>query len=217
MKTTRDKLIQAARNLILNKGLNKTTFREISSIAGVNLAAINYHFGSKEKFLTELLSDSMISLEQMRLDHLKKAAEIYNNTAIPLKVTLRCFYEPVITFLEQNKDVLQLWSTVFLQYGTTTIYSQAVYNSKNVTIKEFYKAIKAALPQYPDDILISRFTVVDNMTRIFLGPRWIVAQTFEILGTDAKDSKGILDTVIDIASNGLIAPLPCAADEIFLK
>lgn len=213
MKTTREKLIRAARSIILNKGLDKATFRAVSSAAGVNLAAINYHFGSKEKFLTELLIDSMVSLEQKRLDRLKKASEMYTGKAfIPVEVILRCFYEPIITFLEQNRDVQQLWSIIFQQYGTTKIYSQAVYDSKNTTIKEYYKAIKAALPQHPDDILIARFAAIDNMTRIFLGPGWIVNQTFEILGSDAKTSKDILDTIVDIAASGLKSPATCVTD-----
>jgi len=213
MKTTREKLILAARNIILNKGLDKATFRAISSAAGVNLAAINYYFGSREKFLTELLFDSMISLEQRKLDRLKKAAEMYSGTFIPIETILRCFYEPVITFLEQNKDVLQLWSIIFHQYGTTKIYSQAVYDSKNATTKEYYKAVKAALPQQSDNILIARFAVIDNMTRIFIGPGWVVNQTFEILGSDARTSKDILDTIVDIAANGLKAPAPSVTDE----
>ena len=213
MKTTREKLILAAKGIILNDSLDKATFRAISSAAGVNLAAINYHFGSKEKFLTELLFDSMISLEQKRLARLKKASETYSNTFIPIEVTLRCFYEPVIIFLEQNKDVQQLWANIFRQYGMTEIYSQAVYDSKNTTTKEYYKAIKAALPQHPDNILIARFAVIENMTRLFLGPEWIVNQTFEILGLNATSPSNILDTVVDIAANGLKAPTPCITDE----
>ena len=208
MKTTREKLILAAKKIILNDGLDKATFRAISAAAGVNLASINYHFGSKENFVTELLIDSMISLEQKRLARLKKAAEMYADSFIPVEVTLRCFYEPVITFLEQNRDVQQLWSIIFQQYGTTKIYSQAVYDSKNTTTKEYYKAIKAALPQYPDTILIARFAIVENMTRLFLGPEWIISQTFEILGLNTSASKNILDTIIDVAANGLKAPVP---------
>ena len=216
MKTTRDKLILAAKNIILNDGLDKATFRAISAAAGVNLASINYHFGSREKFLTELLFDSMTSIEQERLARLKKAAEMHRNAFIPIEVTLRCFYEPVIIFLEQNKDVQQLWSIIFRQYGTTKIYSQAVYDSKNTATKEYYKAIKAALPQHPDSILIPRFAVVENMTRLFLGPEWLVNQTFEILGLDAIASKRyILDTLVDIAANGLKAPAPCITEEFF--
>jgi AcrR family transcriptional regulator len=53
--TNRDALLLAARKCLLEKGFNRTTARDIASAAGVSLAAIGYHFSSKEALLTEAL------------------------------------------------------------------------------------------------------------------------------------------------------------------
>jgi AcrR family transcriptional regulator len=53
--TNRDALLSAARKCLLDKGYNRTTARDITSAAGVSLAAIGYHFSSKETLLTEAL------------------------------------------------------------------------------------------------------------------------------------------------------------------
>ena len=53
--TNRDALLLAARKCLLDKGYNRTTARDIASAAGVSLAAIGYHFSSKETLLTEAL------------------------------------------------------------------------------------------------------------------------------------------------------------------
>lgn len=53
--TNRDALLLAAKKCLLEKGLNRTTARDIASAAGVSLAAIGYHFSSKEALLTEAL------------------------------------------------------------------------------------------------------------------------------------------------------------------
>jgi AcrR family transcriptional regulator len=51
----REALLVAAGKCLLEKGYNRTTARDIASAAGVSLAAIGYHFSSKDALLTEAL------------------------------------------------------------------------------------------------------------------------------------------------------------------
>src|ERR1700761_9685182 len=51
----REALLMAAKQCLLEKGYNRTTARDIASAAGVSLAAIGYHFSSKDALLTEAL------------------------------------------------------------------------------------------------------------------------------------------------------------------
>jgi AcrR family transcriptional regulator len=53
--TNREALLKAAKECLLKKGYARTTARDIASAAGVSLAAIGYHFASKEALLTEAL------------------------------------------------------------------------------------------------------------------------------------------------------------------
>jgi AcrR family transcriptional regulator len=55
MNETRQQLIDAARRCVRDKGLAGATSREITAAAGANLAAITYHFGSKDDLLAEAL------------------------------------------------------------------------------------------------------------------------------------------------------------------
>lgn len=52
---TRTALVDAARRVVRDQGLAGATSREITSRAGVNLAAITYHFGSKDELVAEAL------------------------------------------------------------------------------------------------------------------------------------------------------------------
>lgn len=49
--STVDNILDAAESLFAEKGFAETSLRNITSEAGVNLAAVNYHFGSKEKLI----------------------------------------------------------------------------------------------------------------------------------------------------------------------
>jgi len=51
---TRQRILQAATEVFVENGFNKTTVREICSRADVNVAAVNYHFGSKENLYKEV-------------------------------------------------------------------------------------------------------------------------------------------------------------------
>lgn len=59
MTDTRGRLLRAARQCIASKGLAGTTSRDITTSAGVNLAAITYHFGSKENLVAEAMMEGL--------------------------------------------------------------------------------------------------------------------------------------------------------------
>ncbi|MFI9508508.1 TetR/AcrR family transcriptional regulator [Nocardia sp. NPDC052566] len=55
----REDLLAGARKVIVERGIAKATARDIASAAGVSLAAIGYHFGSKDALITEALAESL--------------------------------------------------------------------------------------------------------------------------------------------------------------
>ena len=59
MTDTHQLLVDATRRCIGAKGLAATTSRDITAEAGVNLAAITYHFGSKDQLVAEALLDAL--------------------------------------------------------------------------------------------------------------------------------------------------------------
>lgn len=56
----REDLMEGAKRCLLQKGYSQTKARDISTTAGVSLAAIGYHFGSKEALLNEALQQAIM-------------------------------------------------------------------------------------------------------------------------------------------------------------
>ncbi|MBO0852884.1 MAG: TetR/AcrR family transcriptional regulator [Nocardia sp.] len=54
----REDLLAGARKAILERGLAKVTARDIAGAAGVSLAAIGYHFGTKDRLITEAVNEA---------------------------------------------------------------------------------------------------------------------------------------------------------------
>lgn len=55
----REALIEGAKTCLMEKGYSRTTARDIATAAGVSLAAIGYHFGSKEALMNEAMRQAL--------------------------------------------------------------------------------------------------------------------------------------------------------------
>jgi AcrR family transcriptional regulator len=90
---TRDRILDAAEELFARHGFDATSLREITSAAGVNLAAVNYHFQSKEALLKAVVGRRLTPLNERRLallDEIERAAA-------PGQPTLEAIFEALLT------------------------------------------------------------------------------------------------------------------------
>jgi AcrR family transcriptional regulator len=55
----REALIEGAKTCLKEKGYHRTTARDIATAAGVSLAAIGYHFGSKDDLMNEAMREAL--------------------------------------------------------------------------------------------------------------------------------------------------------------
>jgi AcrR family transcriptional regulator len=72
---TRTAILNAAERLYADRGFGDVTLRDIVASAGVNLAAVNYHFGSKDELIAELFVTRSLATNRERLNELKAAEE----------------------------------------------------------------------------------------------------------------------------------------------
>ena len=69
---TKSRILDAAERLFLEHGFEATSLRQLTAAAGVNLAAVNYHFGSKEELFQAVLTRRLDPMNQERIDLLTK-------------------------------------------------------------------------------------------------------------------------------------------------
>jgi len=78
---TRTAILAAAERLYAERGFGDVTLRDIVAEANVNLAAVNYHFGSKDELIAELFVTRSLALNRDRLRELRAAEERGNGRA----------------------------------------------------------------------------------------------------------------------------------------
>src|SRR5437762_5155319 len=69
---TKSRILDVAEHLFMEHGFEATSLRSLTSSAGVNLAAVNYHFGSKEELFQAVLTRRLDPMNQERIELLKK-------------------------------------------------------------------------------------------------------------------------------------------------
>ncbi len=61
---TKDRILDAAEELFAQHGFAGTSLRQVTSRADVNIAAVNYHFGSKENLVNEVFKHRMDEMSE---------------------------------------------------------------------------------------------------------------------------------------------------------
>src|SRR5437660_5712368 len=95
MIDTKQKILDAAEQLIAGQGYAATSLRQIITAAGVNLASIHDHFGSKEELLDELVRRKAAPVNEKRLRTLDGYAAEAGGGPVPTEKILDAFLTPM--------------------------------------------------------------------------------------------------------------------------
>lgn len=99
---TREKILDAAERLFAEHGFAATSHRQITAEAGVNLAAVNYHFGSKEELFVEVVRRRLEPVNRRRLELLEEAER--RSGGARLEDVARAFVAPVVEARDEGGE-----------------------------------------------------------------------------------------------------------------
>lgn len=217
LSDTRARILDATERLFMAHGYDGTSMRQITGEAGVNLAAVNYHFGSKEALIQEVFRRRLnwLNEERMRaLDELEATAD-----GQPLKPSqiVDAFFGTMIRMAEDEER----GGVIFLRLLGRTLtepsdFIRAFLAHEYKTVVERYKeALFRSLPDVPKAEIVWRFHFMLGATSYaFAGTDALRLVTD--WGIEAEDSEDRLDRLlprlISFLIGGLRAPLPQFTD-----
>jgi len=102
--TTKERILGASEHLFSKQGYHNTSLREITREAGVNLAAVNYHFGSKKALLESVFKRH---LEPLNMDRREKLTDVRDRAhrdghSPDVEEVLHAFFLPMLHYRETD-------------------------------------------------------------------------------------------------------------------
>jgi AcrR family transcriptional regulator len=149
MTTTRENIMDVAERLFAENGIGATSLRAIMEAAGVNAAAIAYHFGAKEDLIGEILKRRLAPLNQQRLKMLDDLEAGAGKRSIPVEAILHAFIAPALRLTSNNGSSGGVYFIRFLGrlYGDAGRGSQKLLQEHfGELLKRFFLALKRSVP-----------------------------------------------------------------------
>ncbi|MCK5271213.1 MAG: TetR/AcrR family transcriptional regulator [Sedimentisphaerales bacterium] len=103
-KSTRERILTAAVTCFAKDGYTHTSVRDITKKANCNLAAVNYHYGGKDKLYTEVFRQLTKRLRDKRITPIRMMMEKQSVEDMTLEELLRAFAEAFLGPLLENED-----------------------------------------------------------------------------------------------------------------
>ncbi|BDS05623.1 TetR family transcriptional regulator [Oceaniferula spumae] len=154
--STKEKILTATEHLLAEHGFDAVSLRDITTSADVNVAAVNYHFGSKDKLFEAVQCRHINPVNEERLRLLEKVTK--NGRVAEVREILDAFMRPFITMVKRS----EMNERMFLKLMGRCMSDQqgdlpeAAIPLIQEMMEAYTSAMTAALPDMPMDQLLWR-------------------------------------------------------------
>ena len=156
---TRERILMAAERLFMENGFDGTSMRMITGQAKVNLAAVNYHFETKEALLRAVLDRRLTALNDHRLRALEEMEQRAGGKALRPSQIVDAYFG---TLMRMGKDgshggtvFLRLLGRIFNE--PSKLIRDILEQQHGEILERFQSAFLRAMPQVPREEIAWRF------------------------------------------------------------
>jgi AcrR family transcriptional regulator len=176
---TRDSILDAAERLFAQQGFGAVSLRAITSAAGANVAAINYHFATKERLFEAVFERRIRPLNRARLELLQACHERHGGRP-PIEEVVRAFVEPYVRLVDEHGAagavVQQFLGRLFIEPGPEI--QHYLLREFDAIWSAFSTSLRAALPGLDERSIYWRFSHMMGVMYFYLaGRQWLAIRT----------------------------------------
>ena len=200
---TRTRILDAAEELFMQHGFEGTSMRLLTAKAGVNLAAVNYHFGSKDALIEALFRRRLDPMNTERLAALDRLEDFSAENII------RAFVRPSLRLIEDaqggGRNFIRLLGRTYTEPAKPVrVLIGQMYAP---TMERFKAALERALPQMPRDELVWRMHFMFGTLAYTLAATDTVQLIAGCKPEDRHDARLLEERLTAFLAAGLHAPL----------
>ncbi len=152
--STKDRILGAAEELFAQYGFGGTSLRQVTSRADVNIAAVNYHFGSKENLINEVFRRRMDEMSSQRLAMLEQARSAHPGELRPV---LAAFIEPALALARDRQGGVAFIRVIARAYAEKNDGLRKFLSDQyGHVLREFARAIADCVPHLDKEQLYWR-------------------------------------------------------------
>jgi AcrR family transcriptional regulator len=156
---TRQRILDAAELLFARNGYRGTSLRAITGSASVNLAAVNYHFGSKKRLLDEVIKRRILPLNKIRKKRLEEVRDLAQSRGLPpdIEDVLTAFIEPTMLFKESEPGAKEFITFIGRSLADPDDTVRNAFHAViNPMARFLFKTVCEALPGLSKELLFWR-------------------------------------------------------------
>ena len=203
---TKSLLLDTAERLFGELGVDATSLRAITSEAGANLAAVNYHFGSKEGLVQAVLSRRLQPLNRKRLARLETARAAAGANPPGVEEIVRAFVAPAVEMAGREPGGHLFARFVMRAFSEPSPRLQEMVSNQFARVVEsFTEALAAALPELPPVEIHWRFHFLVGAMVHTVGLGFL-AERFSDGICDPLDVEGVTERLVSFVVGGMSRP-----------
>ena len=206
MNATRVKVLEAAESEVADYGFAGASIRNITQRAGVNVAAINYHFGSKEELIKELFRYRITPLNDYRLKTLREAQERSPDGIVSAEELVDILVRPAVAKMMSREGRRFVQAIARCMSEPTDFMCDLDEELFEEMFQSFLAAFQKALPGHDAETLLNKMNfIICSMVGFMMHfPR---IEQFVGKQMSGEQSERLLDQYIDFIATGIGSPV----------
>ena len=204
---TRTAILDAAEQLFSKNGVEGTSMRDISKAAGVNLGAINYHFGTKDRLALEAFARRLQPANRERIARLNALEAAAGRRKLKLEAIIDALVRPAVESEERaTPESMRMTSRCF--HEPSPALRKFVEQEFAEVVTRFDAAILQAVPGLAAGEVFWRMCFIFGALQHGMEIWLRVDQMPRMPGVQpvAPDREGFIRRVVSFAAAGLSAP-----------
>ena len=142
-------ILNATERLVAAHGFGATSLRAITAAAKVNLAAVNYHFATKDALIVAMLNRRMKPLNEARIAMLDQFEKEAGGHPVAVEKILEALFRPILELIARpsrgGRNFLRLLALCLAEPGAyLKPLVQKEFAEKN---RRFHRALQRSLPE----------------------------------------------------------------------
>lgn len=211
---TRTRILDAAEELFMMHGFEGASMRMLTGKAGVNLAAVNYHFGSKHALIESVFRRRLDPMNAERVAGLERLEAQAGAVPVPPPEIIRAFIAPSLRLIEDTGGGRSFIRLLGRSYTDPAREIRALIGQLYaVTVDRYKAAFHRALPQLPREELNWRLYFMFGTLSYTLA----ATDTVQLIAGGKSEDRydaGLLERrLLAFLTAGLMAARPHGAEE----